>query len=54
MLFSGQITDYLYIRQLTSMDFIGRKLELEALNTLKNKQIASFVIVKGRRSIGAG
>jgi len=32
--------------------FVGRKLELERLHALWNKNIASFVVMKGRRRIG--
>jgi uncharacterized protein len=32
--------------------FIGREKELERLNGLKKKNIASFVVIKGRRRIG--
>ena len=32
--------------------FVGRQLELEALERLRNKKTASLVIVKGRRRIG--
>jgi AAA+ ATPase superfamily predicted ATPase len=34
------------------MKFIGRKWELQALEGLKRKKSASFVVVKGRRRIG--
>jgi len=32
--------------------FVGRKRELERLNGLRQKSIASFVVIKGRRRIG--
>ena len=34
------------------MDFIGRKYELELLNSLTSKKSASLVVIKGRRRIG--
>jgi AAA+ ATPase superfamily predicted ATPase len=34
------------------MSFVGRKKELAALNSLLKKNIASFVVIRGRRRIG--
>ena len=35
-----------------SVPFIGRKTELEALSKLLKKNVASLVVVQGRRRIG--
>ncbi|MEM9417322.1 MAG: ATPase, partial [Bacteroidota bacterium] len=40
------------INIMASQTFIGRKKELAQLQILHNKQIASLVVVKGRRRIG--
>jgi len=42
----------IYISRFMSPPFIGRQAELRQLLGLKEKNTASFIIVKGRRRIG--